>query len=564
MAKKKKRLVEVPKPKITPEQLNLVTAPIQDIYSKLTEQIFANFVKHMTRVDSVDLTQDTAFAWRIEKLAKLNLLNGENIKAVSKATGIARKRLEQAVYKLGYATYKDADNQLQYTSDKTVAMAKDLDFTLGSMVSVQWLNIDNFVSETLLTTNLAGNEALKVYRNIVEEASLGVATGVMDKRQAYAQTVNKWIGKGILSTFVDKGGHQWTMEDYAMLVIDNTVHNTYEEMRMKRMREYGVVTAYIDVHVASRPAEADIQGHVVLMVPKNDAPIEYQNLESIYDHGYGTAGGARGINCTHMYTPFVPGVNRMPDLPEHLQDITPEKAVENGRKQATQRQLERQVRGAKTRYKSAELLGDENRMQSAKLSMKNNQSKLRKLVSDNDFLHRNYKREKSFKNTKLFEEQANILTLADKQEFKRYQNNLGKYAPKIFDDFKKIMYSDKWERNEFYPHASALVNAEISELVTLKDWIKIKNKTDKKLIGFTTPQNHVVRSTSGHFIARVIGEHNQRRTGMPANVVRDILLNGKYTKPNDKGVAKYETKKGYVTIAVATGNLVNALYKSGK
>ena len=36
----------------------------------------------------------------------------------------------------------------------------------------------------------------------------------------------------------------------------------------------------------------------------------------------------QGINCGHTMTPFIPGVNYKPDLPEHLANLTPEEALE--------------------------------------------------------------------------------------------------------------------------------------------------------------------------------------------------------------------------------------------
>src|SRR5690625_6364400 len=101
---------------------------------------------------------------------------------------------------------------------------------------------------------------------------------------------------------VDIGGNVWHMERNAETVIRSTVNRTYNELRMSRMEEYGIHT----VLVTSLPDPREICSHAqgkVLTTKEHDP-----EFESIYDYGYGTAGGFRCINCRLVLISLVPVV----------------------------------------------------------------------------------------------------------------------------------------------------------------------------------------------------------------------------------------------------------------
>jgi hypothetical protein len=178
-------------------------------------------------------------------------------------------------------------------------------------------------------------------------------------------------------------------------------------MRTQAASDYDIHTFYMSHHAAAREACAPIQGHVVYDPRSGGNASDYAEYPDLSNYGLGTPGGTFGINCRHYLTPFIPVVNEMPsDKP-----VSPETAIKNGRKQAQQRQLERNVRNAKRDLKVAQAFGDEKAIMNAKLRIKRNQAALRQIVKDNDFLVRDYNREFiNINNRKLFDE----LEAADK------------------------------------------------------------------------------------------------------------------------------------------------------
>ncbi|MEO2721949.1 phage minor capsid protein, partial [Enterococcus faecium] len=107
--------------------------------------------------------------------------------------------------------------------------------------------------------------------------------------------------------------------------------------------------------------------------------------------GYGTPGGTFGINCTHIKWPYIPGVNTN-NQPQYDR----QESVSNGKIQQKQRALERRVREEKRKLELAKELGDEQGILKYKLSVRKYQSAVKKIVNDNNFLGRDYAREKIY------------------------------------------------------------------------------------------------------------------------------------------------------------------------
>lgn len=206
------------------------------------------------------------------------------------------------------------------------------------------------------------------------------------------RTVRQWAQQGIKSTFIDKGGHTWSIERYVRTVLKSTMGNTYNELRTSRMSEYGVNTVVVTSHMGSRLACSLIQGHVVDLrknIPMNS---EYKSIYDPYwKADYGEAGGHRGVNCRHAWIPFIPGVNT------NNQPIFSK--AENDKVaalQKRQRELERRIVKFKKNKMVSEAMGNKLGAQSWQNNITATQVAIRKLVNSNEYLSRNYKREKVY------------------------------------------------------------------------------------------------------------------------------------------------------------------------
>lgn len=461
MVKKTKATKRVIKPKQPViDVFEKKSKEISDLYRELGEKIFNNFIDHLMKYKGVSLSKDDAFAWQIEKMREFNLINKQNIKIASLYSHRATKDIEDLFLKYGKDVYKKTQKEIKGTSKPT----EDLEAVLQGFVDNAKGDLDNLVNQTLIDTNFIGKKsggmrsvtARNMYMHIVNQATAAVVDGIYTGKQAIAETIIEWQKKnGNGGYFIDKGGHRWSFERYAYTVVTSTSYHVYNEMRTAGMKDLGLVTAYMSAHPAARPACAYIQGKVVLVVPKDEAPEKLQHYPSIYDYDYGKPAGTLGINCRHTLTPFDPELNTVPDKSEEMKGITPKKAIENGRLQERQRRLEREIKKAKELMSIAKKTGDQGTFEYAKLLLKNKRAAIRKLVDDHDFLHRDYFREKYFEkpsfdsNTVVFRDKGMPIYGKMVKRASSYDSPIFSNGRAIKADYYKLKYRSDAEAKYF-------------------------------------------------------------------------------------------------------------------
>ena len=386
--------------KANDDKMLLEASGVGDIYKQMSEELFIRMIKRIKQRGVADL-KNNPYLWQLEKINDMHQLNEANINYVVRHTGIARELIDEIIQNEGLKVYKNSAEQIAEDLNRPKPNYNSVQETLKKYAHQTFLEIDNLVNQTLLTTNMPDNAVMKVYKHIIEQTVAEVTTGLKSPDKAVSDTVMKWIDKGIPSGFVDKGGHTWSIERYADTVMTSTTYRVYNEMRTSAADELGVDTFLMSSHAASRPACAPIQGHVVTKqvdgFHSHDKDVGY--VASIYDHGYGEPGGAFGINCHHTLTPFIIGVNKVPDtkIPE------PKQAIANGKKQASQRSYERGIRDAKYKLEAAKQLGDDKLIQHYQSLLAKRRLGIRKLLDNNEFLHRDYSRERIYKNQKFID-----------------------------------------------------------------------------------------------------------------------------------------------------------------
>lgn len=362
--------MEPKRPKITPHQLDMYTQPVTHVYQALEEEIFEMLARRLKTSKNYDA--DNVLEWQIDKMNQLRLINDETVKALSKATGIAEKEIRNAIYNSGIETIRSVDYELRdvYTP---LPLPTQIDAIMESYVRQTFRELDNYVNQTLITTNYGEGSVTRMYRRIVEETTGKVLSGLKTTNKAIAETVVEWSRKGIDTAFVDRGGNVWTLERYAETVIRSTVNRTYNELRMSRMEDYGIDLVLVSSLPDPREACSLIQGKVASIKPIAENNSKYP---SIYEFGYGEPDGLRGINCRHQFFPFVEGVmeNNQPQYSE-------EEMTHNRELRQRQRYLERQIRQAKRELKLAEIIGDEETIQAKKKLVRNRQARIREFIN---------------------------------------------------------------------------------------------------------------------------------------------------------------------------------------
>lgn len=142
-------------------------------------------------------------------------------------------------------------------------------------------------------------------------------------------------------------------------------------------------------------------------------------------------------------TPFIPGVNYKPDLPEHLANLTPEEALENANAQSKQRAIERSIRQSKEMLHVAEKLGDQELIDKYKSKVRIQQGAMKDYLKQHPFLHRDYAREKYYYNDDTVKKLYKTIDKRSKKEYYEILRNLGNKAPKSYSDFQGLSRSEK-------------------------------------------------------------------------------------------------------------------------
>lgn len=374
----------MPRPVITPYQFNLYTSQITDIYVALEDELFRQIANRLKTIPEHD--KDYVLQWQVEKMQQLRMFNLETIRELSIATGIAAESIKQMIEDVGYKTVQSIDDEVsgQY---RPLPLPTQMDLTLESYVKQAYLELDNYVNQTLITTTYGQGTAAIMYRKIVEQTTAQVLAGNMTINQAVADTVIKWANKGIDTGFIDKRGRVWQLEQYADTVIRNTVNNTYNELRLSRMDEYGIDLVLVNSYADPRPACAKIQGKVCSMSNPSSDP----KYPSIYEFGYGEPWGIRGVSCRHILYPFIEGLNTNNQIQYDENEMREQYNLSQ-----QQRYFERQVRKAKRSLSLAEEIGDEVAIQKYKQLVRNRQTKVREFVNEHD-LARRYDKERVIK-----------------------------------------------------------------------------------------------------------------------------------------------------------------------
>lgn len=373
--------------KLNDEQLMLDASNVADIYHQLTLELFDQVIDRIKERGSASL-DDNPYIWQLEKMNEMGLLNEDNVKLISDRSGIAEEQLRHVIQNEGYKIYKDTKQQLlEATGGGGFAGNSIIQTNLAAYVNQAMGDIDNLINTTLPMS------VRKVYQSIVQESVAKVVTGLTTSDKAISDTVMKWAQKGFYG-FTDSQGKHWKADTYARQVIKSTAWRVYREVRMAPAEELGIDTYYYSKKSTAREMCAPLQHQIVTTgVARTEAG---ERILALSDYGYGYAGGCLGINCRHEITPYVPGANYKPDLPDELRDLTPEQAIENANAQAKQRALERSIRQSKEFLHVAEKLGDSELIDKYKSKVRIQQGAMRDYLKQHPFLHRDYAREKYY------------------------------------------------------------------------------------------------------------------------------------------------------------------------
>lgn len=369
------------------EQLLLQASNVADIYHQLALDLFDNVVERVTERGTVYLEKQP-YIWQLEKMQQMHMLNEENLKLISKYSGVAEEQLRHIVENEGLKLYTDTKQQLlEDLGHGSAGNSNHIQEILADYANQAIGDLHNLINTTL------PKAVIGAYQGIVEQSVARVVTGLSTADKAISDTVMKWQEKGFQG-FKDSAGRNWKIDNYARTVIKTTTYRTYREMRTRPAEELGIDTFYFSKKASARKSCAPLQHEIVTT---GRARVEHgEKILALSDYGYGRPEGCLGINCGHMLTPFIPGANYRPDLGEDVAEVSPEQAEENANAEAKQRALERSIRANKEKLHVAEKLGDKELIDKYKSKIGTQNAALKDYIDKHPFLKRNEAREKLF------------------------------------------------------------------------------------------------------------------------------------------------------------------------
>ncbi|MGQ7564225.1 phage minor capsid protein [Streptococcus suis] len=414
--------------KLNDQQLMLMASNVSDLYHQLSNELFDNVVDRLKERGTYYLDKQP-YLWQLEKMNSIGMLNDQNVKLMAEYSGIAEEQIRYIIENEGYKVYTDTHEQLNSNAYDNRVMEDLISY------SNQAINdVSNLINTTL------PKSVREVYQGIIEQTVAKVITGMATSDTALNETIMKWHAKGFYG-FTDKAGRHQRADSYARTVIKTTVNRVNNEMRTRPAEELGIDTFYYGIKSAAREMCAYIQGKIVT---KGEARTEAgHKIYSLLEYGYGRPEGCQGINCTHPMTPFIPGVNYLPEVDEELKDLTPEQAIKNANAQAKQRALERSIRFTKEQIHVAEKLGDTELTDRYKMKLGRQKDVLKVWLDDHPFLYRDRARERYFYDEKSVENLYKTVDKRLKKEYSEILQNLGNKAPKSYSDFKSLSGSEK-------------------------------------------------------------------------------------------------------------------------
>ena len=369
---------------------------IKDAYSSLQDEIFRLIINALKKGDYKHVTKDDVVLWQTMQLQKIGQLNQDTMRLVANADDISQQAIQDFVKFHGLDVADEVDGEVKRVAPQRTAMpaCTSISPLMAGIAQQTWTNLQNNVNESLVTRNYGQSSITYTYRKILTESTAATVSGQLTHQDAVEAAIYRAVDRGLPTRLVDKAGHRWSMEGYTSMVVNTTTHQAYNEIRLKRIKDFDIGQCVMSSHPASRPACAPIQGHVVNVVPPESDDFD-DRYDSIYNHGYGELWGTQGINCSHRLFPFVPGVSI-----NHQPQYDPDEAVKNGKIVQQQRARERAIRDAKHRLVAAKELGDEKMISNAKTLIRARQAHMREFIKDTNhgrkvpLLHRDYDREK--------------------------------------------------------------------------------------------------------------------------------------------------------------------------
>ena len=187
------------KPRVTPHQLDFYASNMSDLYGSLEGEIIRIIIKRLNK------GHDNILQWQAEKLQELRLFNNDVTKLLSEVTDVSEKEIVKMFEETGAGIIEDIDRAMPYAPKP---MPTNIDKVMRGYSNQTWLDIDNYVNQTLVTTNYGIGTAQIAYQEVLNQTTAMFNTGLYTFEDSLRKAITELAQKGINSGMVDKGGHK--------------------------------------------------------------------------------------------------------------------------------------------------------------------------------------------------------------------------------------------------------------------------------------------------------------------------------------------------------------------
>lgn len=349
--------------------------------------------------------------WQSAKLRNLRRYQGENQKIVSswqdKIKGLARKSIQNS-YQNGQSLFKQIVNRIaRFFGHKIVLQepisadleqeeipfakkVRELDDNFFHLNDRKIKALEQTVEKDLNKAQTAVMRKMNdVYRKTIYAAEVHMAAGAKSLDQAVDMATKSFLAQGI-NCIQYKNGRLVNIASYAEMALRTAAHRATLLGEGKKRAEFGVYTVVVSAHANTCELCLPWQGKVLIddvfsgldkesaikLLQESKYPLLSSAIEA----------GLLHPNCRHSLITYFPGITQIPTIPDG------KKALKRYDAEQKQRYLEQQIRKWK-RIVAGSL--DPDNTKSAQEKVKAYQSELRKHLKENDFLRRDYSREKT-------------------------------------------------------------------------------------------------------------------------------------------------------------------------
>ena len=256
------------------------------VFLSVEDEILMNAAKRLSTHKDL-LNEDDIESWQLSKLNQLGDLDKDNIKTISKYAELEVKEIEKLLKESGYSAVKEIETDLKKGAKQGLfSRAGGIE---DSKVLLDILKAYEMDSKGVLN-NINNTMLIKAnvkYRNVINEVTGKVLTGVKTPHEALREVAGRWANMGIPS-MVDKLGREWSTEAYVNMFTRSTASNVAHDMQDARMDEYGADLIEVSSHSGARPGCEPYQGQIYSRSGNN------KNYPTIANTSIGDAAGLFG------------------------------------------------------------------------------------------------------------------------------------------------------------------------------------------------------------------------------------------------------------------------------